>query len=278
MGLLAERRTEEAAAEFQTALTLSPGFREAITQLVLLDIAVRKPEAALDRLRQQMVIVKGSADLYDLLGIVHVFRNQLDSAEASFIKSIELDSRLLDPRVRLAELYTSMGKFEQALSQAEAARTIEPNNLRALMAVGVAAQQKGDAARARQAYEAALAVNARFSAAANNLAILLLDRGETGGALTYALRAQESAPDDPHIADTLGWILYKRGEFDRATKILTESAAKLPQSPSAQYHLGVAAQKTGDTALARQALGRAVNSTTPFAERESARRALVGLK
>jgi len=40
----------------------------------------------------------------------------------------------------------------------------------------------------------------------------------------------------------------------------------------------VAAQKTGDTALARQALGRAVNSTTSFAERENARRALVGLR
>jgi hypothetical protein len=60
--------------------------------------------------------------------------------------------------------------------------------------------------------------------------------------------------------------------------MLKESAAKLPESPSVQYHLGVAAQKTGDTALARQALGRAVNSTTSFAERENARRALVGLR
>jgi Flp pilus assembly protein TadD len=46
--------------------------------------------------------------------------------------------------------------------------------------------------------------------------MLLLDRGDDAGALKYAVRAQEAAPDDPHVADTLGWILFKRGEFDRA--------------------------------------------------------------
>lgn len=50
------------------------------------------------------------------------------------------------------------------------------------MAAGVAAQQKGDAAKARQAYEAALVVDARFAAAANNLALLLLDEGDNDGA------------------------------------------------------------------------------------------------
>jgi Flp pilus assembly protein TadD len=78
--------------------------------------------------------------------------------------------------------------------------------------------------------------------------------------------------------DTVGWILFKRGEYQRAINTLTESARLLPESPGIQYHLGLAAQKAGNTALARESLEKAVNSTTPFAEKQDARKALLLLK
>jgi len=43
-------------------------------------------------------------------------------------------------------------------------------------------------------------------------------------ALQLAQRAKEVAPDDPSISDTLGWILYKRGIYQRALGLLKESA------------------------------------------------------
>ena len=59
-----------------------------------------------------------------------------------------------------------------------------------------------------EAYERILAENPRFAPAANNLAYLL---SETGGdkerALQLAHVAKEAAPDEPHISDTLGWIV-----------------------------------------------------------------------
>ena len=51
------------------------------------------------------------------------------------------------------------------------------------------------------------------------------------------------APADPHVLDTMGWILFKRGSIDKAVKLLKLSAAQLPESPSVQYHLGMAAQQ-----------------------------------
>jgi len=175
-------------------------------------------------------------------------------------------------------LYAATGKPDQALTQAAAAVGVEPKNVRALMALGVAAQQKGDVIKARQAYQTALSVEPRFAGPANNLALLLSAGGDDATALTFALRAQELAPADPHIMDTVGWILYKRGEYARAVKNLEESARLLPTSPSIQYHLGLAAQKAGNTSLARQALERALNSPTPFAEKEDARKVLLLLK
>ena len=278
MGLAAERKPEQARDEFEKALSISPEFREPMVQLVLMDLASQAPELALRRLRNQLNVAPRSADLYDLLGLAHAAQGQVDSAEVAFLKSIELNPALLDARVRLSELYAATGKPDQALTQAAAAVGVEPKNVRALMALGVAAQQKGDVIKARQAYQTALSVEPRFAGPANNLALLLSAGGDDATALTFALRAQELAPADPHIMDTVGWILYKRGEYARAVKNLEESARLLPTSPSIQYHLGLAAQKAGNTSLARQALERALNSPTPFAEKEDARKVLLLLK
>ena len=58
-------------------------------------------------------------------------------------------------------------------------------------------------------YEAALAVNPRYSDAANNLAMLLVNEDSTSSrALELAEMAKAASPDDPRISDTLGWVLY----------------------------------------------------------------------
>jgi hypothetical protein len=62
-----------------------------------------------------------------------------------------------------------------------------------------------------------------------------------------------------------------------AVALLKESAAKLPASPEIQYHLGMAALKTGDTETARTSLGRAVNAPATFAGKDDARKALTEL-
>ena len=50
--------------------------------------------------------------------------------------------------------------------------------------------------------------------ALNNLAVLYSDDlGQLDKAYDLAKKAREVAPNDPHIADTLGWILYKEGRL-----------------------------------------------------------------
>ena len=53
-------------------------------------------------------------------------------------------------------------------------------------------------------------------------------------------------PKGPRISDTLGWILYKRGIYERTVSLLRESAEKLEDSAEVQYHLGMAYRKTGN--------------------------------
>jgi uncharacterized protein HemY len=60
--------------------------------------------------------------------------------------------------------------------------------------------------------------------------------------------------------------------------MLEESASILPEQPEVQYHLGMAAQKTGDNATAKKALEKAVASPANFRGKDEARKALALLK
>ena len=80
------------------------------------------------------------------------------------------------------------------------------------------------------------------------------------------------------MSDTLGWILYQRGVHQRAAALIKQSAAKLPDNPTVQYHLGMVSLKVGDKEAARNALTLAANSPADFVEKDEARRVLAGLR
>jgi tetratricopeptide (TPR) repeat protein len=96
----------------------------------------------------------------------------------------------------------------------------------------------------------------------------------SGAFFLVQCRFSHAAPDDPNVSDTLGWIFYNRGVYQRAVGLLRESASKLPDKPIVQYHLGLAPLKVGDKEGARKALTAAVNSPEGFAGKDDARKAL----
>lgn len=51
-------------------------------------------------------------------------------------------------------------------------------------------------------------------------------------------KARDLLPTDPAIADTLGWINYKRGDYLLALRLINESVSKFRQNPEIKYHLG----------------------------------------
>jgi Flp pilus assembly protein TadD len=102
--------------------------------------------------------------------------------------------------------------------------------------------------------------------------------GDKEKALQLAQTAKEVSPEDPNVSDTLGWILYKRGVYHQAVGLLKQSASKLPDQPTVQYHLGMASLKAGDKDGARAALSAAANSPINFAEKDEAKRALAEVR
>jgi tetratricopeptide (TPR) repeat protein len=94
--------------------------------------------------------------------------------------------------------------------------------------------------------------------------------GRLDTAYDLAKKAREIAPNEPHMADTLGWILFKRGEYNNAVRPLQEAATALADNPEVQFHVGMAQYMVGDEGPARFALQKAADANTEFAGKEEA--------
>src|SRR5262245_56387051 len=280
VGLQAEGKVAEARKQYEATLTMVPGALEPTAQLVNLKLADKDPAGAVELVKQQIAATKTPASLYELLGNVYLVQNKLDDAEKTFSKAIELEPRLVASYTALATIYARQKKLDEGIAKLEQAHKVAPTSLPPLMMLGLLQQQRGNIAKAQEAYTQALAINPRFAPAANNLAWLYSENGgekDKDKALQLAQTAKEAAPDDPRVSDTLGWILYKRGIYSRALALFEESAAKISDDPTIQYHLGLAYAKVGNKEGARKALTAATNTKREFPELADARRALTQL-
>jgi cellulose synthase operon protein C len=105
----------------------------------------------------------------------------------------------------------------------------------------------GDHAAAIAEYEKLIASAPDNPLVLNNLAWLY---GEAGNprAVELARRAHELVPDNANIADTLGWILHKRGDNAEALELLAGAVAAAPQAGDIRYRYAEVLAATGDKA------------------------------
>jgi Flp pilus assembly protein TadD len=147
----------------------------------------------------------------------------------------------------------------------------DPSAIQAHMMLGIIDSSRKHYDKAKSRYERILKLNSRFAPAANNLAWILAEQGgNIDVALSYAQTAREQKPDDPYVADTLGWIYYKKSAYLLAASLLKEAVEKLPNEPVIHFHLGMALNKGGDVAGAKRSLQNSLRLKPNFQGAEEA--------
>lgn len=266
--LTLQNKREEARAACAQSLQLAPDFLLPLEQLVNLDLADKKPQAALDRVNQQIERRPSVPELQLFLAKIYVDQRDYTNAEASLLKAIQLAPDQRTAYILLAQLYIASNKAQQALDRLNAfvART---NDVPALMQIGMLQDSLKNYPAARAAYEKLLTVNPRFAAALNNLAYLYSEHfDQLDKAAQLAAQARRFYPADPAMADTLGWIYYRKADFPRALSLVTQAAATLSDDPEVQFHLGMVRYALGQEGPARLALERALQANKDFPGKE----------
>ena len=272
-----QNKVDEARKALEDAQRLAPGNLLIVSHLVDLDLQKREFEAALQRVQAELEKTPQSPGARFLEGKIYAAQQQWDRAEAALLKALELDSNSSIARDLLVSTYLAANKLPQAIQQLENFLSKNPDNARALMLLALTHERMSEFAKAKDAYEKLLAITPESVSALNNLAYLYAERlGELDKALELAQKVRALQPGNPAIADTLGWTLYKRGDYNQALPLLQESARNLPDNPEIKFHLGMANYMMGRKEEARDAFRQAA-AATDFPGREEAERRLAML-
>lgn len=279
MELFQQKRYEDARLQFERSVALEETYWPSWEMLVNLALLEGRAKLAVRGLDDLIHDHPKAADPLLFRARLRAAQGNLDGAVADLRRAIRLNPSLQYAYVELARLYSRMGTGRAALEAlAQRADEAPPGTPTVLLAAMIH-EQLGEYEAARQAYETVLATNPNFVPALNNLAALYGEKlGQPDKGFDYAQRALALAPDDPAIADTAGWILFEKGDYNGALPLLRRGVGA-GSFPEAEYHLGACCYQLGDEDGARRELDSALGLSggAPFAADARARLAVLNL-
>jgi tetratricopeptide (TPR) repeat protein len=262
---LAQKHFADAEKFYQRALDKNPSSSEALSGLMNTYFAEKQPDKAIAAANAQIAKSPNNSNFYDLLGTA-LFngRKDLPGAEAALRKAVDLDKNNVDALEKLGKVQIQEGSADQALALYQQSIKDNPREVMFYILSGELYEAKKNWDQAKSMYQQALNISPDQPLASNNLAYVILEQGgNVDVAMGLAQTARRGMPESPNAADTLGWAYYQKGiyqsaisQFQEALRLSEKRGA--PDDADLHYHLGLAYEKTNQTALARQQLEKAI--------------------
>lgn len=179
------------------------------------------------------------AGLHYLKAMVAMSSRNLPEAESQLGKVLGYDENYFPAYAAFASLFAERNQVDRALTQLANVVSRKPTApVHTLM--GMLEESRGNASEAESNYRKALDLRPGSAIAANNLAWMIAERGN--GNLDEAVRlAQVSvmrSPSTPEFYDTLGWILFKKGDKEAALDNLRRAVALAEADSAVQAKAG----------------------------------------
>lgn len=272
-------RDAEARESFEKTFELAPTYIPGLAQLTYLDMAAGRFEAAHERVRKQIEQQPASPDLLCLQAQIHLAQTNLVDAEAALNQALKLAPDFPRAQFLVARLYVDSGRGPEALAKLQTLVSRNPHETAAWLQIAQIQIAASNHVAAKEAYEKVLAINPKAVSVLNNLAWIHCENlKDLKRAYELASQASNLALTDPHVADTLGWVLYQSSNYASAQRLLQESAEKLPQQAGVWFHLGMTHYMLGEENPARTALQTALRLSPDAAWRDDARERLETLE
>jgi len=168
-------------------------------------------DEAIEVIRDAMSLGSDRMELYLMLASVYEAKEAYDEAIAAIQEGLKSDDRNIDLLFRLGVLLDKKGAKEACIEQMQKIIEINPNHADALNYIGYTYAEQG----------------------------IKLDEAKA-----LIEKALEIRPGSGYIIDSLGWIYYKTGAYDKAIHHLEKAAQLTPDDPTIHEHLGDAYLKT----------------------------------
>ncbi len=147
----------------------------------------------------------------------------------------------------LASIYEESGRYDEAESHLNQALDKDPNNSRYLFRLGVVYDKQKKKESSIEAMRRVIALEPQNASALNYLGYTYADLGQNlDEAEQLILEALKYKPDDGFITDSLGWVYYKKGDYQKALAYLKKASEIVPEDPVILEHVGDAYLKLND--------------------------------
>jgi tetratricopeptide (TPR) repeat protein len=254
---------ENARKYLGLALEAKPGNAEVLGALAQVDARDGKLADSYARIRAARDANPNDASLQVLFGELSLAVQRPDDAEAAFRRAIEIEPNHLRAYTSLAGVFVASGRGAEAIETYQKALARNPKSGTLHLLLASLLEAGGRQEEAMEHYQGALEVDPGLAVAKNNLAYLMAERGEElDRALELAQEAKAELPENPHAADTLGWVLYKKKLPAAAIGYLREAVGGLPPGdpnlPLVRHHLALAYEANEEREQAIEALEQAL--------------------
>lgn len=265
--LVSDKNYDGARGVLEQGLVEAPGNLALLRALVGVMLAEHGPDAASAEATRLAADAKYGPAARMLPGDFAMSeRNPAAAAKAYAAALAAAPSEAL--ALRLSEALQAEGKPADAANSLRAYLAQHADAIPILTALASIEITQGQLDQAAARLENVVRADPGNAVALNNLAWILSKQGKPG-ALQLAERAY-SLSHDPHMADTLGWIITQQKPSPIGLALLQASHQASPQDPSVAYHLAAALAAAGKNSAAVAVLKPIVSGHQEFADKDAA--------
>jgi tetratricopeptide (TPR) repeat protein len=194
-----------AAREYQLVSRGAENFIQARLRMAYLTFQMGEKERARQILNELLTLAPNQEEIYLTSAYFYEEENQWDRAIQALKAGQGKVERPQEIYFRLAVLYEKQHKRQESIEEIKKVLELDPNNPDAQNFLGYTYAEGG----------------------------INLDEAER--LIREALQAK---PNSGHIIDSLGWVLFKKGQYNKAVVELERAHRLMPQDPTVAEHLG----------------------------------------
>jgi tetratricopeptide (TPR) repeat protein len=260
----------QSAEEFKLVLNKEPGHRRALYYLGVCLAAQGKNSEALRVFTQ---IPPGQDNLFEDSALqqaqILARDKKIDQALALLENALRQRQQSVDLLVGLALVQELRNNYEQAYAVLEQAAQLEPGNAELYYRMAVLSSHQHNNRQTIEYLRRAVEINPAYAKALNDLGYSLLEEPEPDleEAESLIRRALQEEPNRATILDSMGWVLYLKGQYEEAYEYLLRAAQDNDISDAVIFeHLGDTCVMLGRIGEALKAYQRALTLQPPNRE------------
>lgn len=263
-----ERNYAGGRQSLDEALQKAPDNTEALEVMVQSYAVQKQLPSGVQWLRDYAARRPKSAAVQFELGRVLMTSGDSAGARAAFNAAKTADATRTAADLNLARLDIHDGKLDQAQKRLSVVVSKRPTDLPAHLLLGDVEYGARNYQAAVEQYRKAVELDGDNPEALNDLAYVLAEFAkQPDDALKFAQKAEELAPNNAMVADTLGWVLYRKALYSSAIPYLQQAATREPKGLY-KYHLALAYLKSGQQVKGQQMLAAALKMDPSLSQSE----------